>query len=132
MSGAALAAYLLVFFGGLASGSAFWGVVATHLGMPRALLCAALTMLAGLLTMIRYRLAGTGEMDLTPSLHWAAPLVVSEPQQEQPVLILVEYRIDLEKAPDFVLAMHDLRLTRRRDGAIRWGIFHDPADPGVT
>ena len=29
----------------------------------------------------------------------------------------------------FVQAMHEVRLERLRDGALRWELFHDPADP---
>jgi hypothetical protein len=31
-------------------------------------------------------------------------------------------------AGDFVQAMADVRLERLRDGALRWELFHDPAD----
>ena len=43
-----LAIYMLVFFGGMAGGSAVWGVVATHIGVSQALLCASWAMIAGL------------------------------------------------------------------------------------
>src|SRR6185503_13911226 len=43
-----LATYMLVFFGGMALGSAFWGVIATHIGLSETLLCAAGALVAGL------------------------------------------------------------------------------------
>jgi hypothetical protein len=69
-------------------------------------------------------------LDLTPSLHWPQPAVIIEPLAEQgPVLVTVEYRIDPVHAGDFVRAMREVRLERLRDGALRWELFHDPADP---
>ena len=70
-------------------------------------------------------------LNLAPSAHWPEPVVVCEPNSEQgPVLVQVEYRIDSDKAREFRRAMRDLRRIRRRDGAIRWGLFRDPAEPG--
>ncbi len=84
----------------------------------------------GLLAAVRYRLMAGEKLDFTPSLHWPEPNVVIElPPDEGPVLITVEYRIDPERSREFAKAMHDLSISRRRDGAIRWGLFEDTADP---
>jgi Transmembrane secretion effector len=42
---------------------------------------------------------------------------------------LVEYRIEVERQDAFVKAMRELRQERLRDGAMRWGLFGDPANP---
>ena len=44
------------------------------------------------------------------------------------MLITVEYRIDPEHAAGFTEAMAEVERTRRRDGAIQWGLFTDSAD----
>jgi MFS family permease len=125
------AMYAFVFMGGLAAGSALWGAVAAHLGISMALTCAALGLVVGLTIMTRYRLAIGEALDLTPSRHWPEPAVVIAPQPEEgPVLVLIEYHIDPARAPAFALAMRAVRLERLRDGAIRWGLFRDPAIPG--
>ena len=41
----------------------------------------------------------------------------------------IEYRVDPVRADAFVDVMHQLEHTRRRDGAIEWGLFQDTADP---
>ena len=42
-----------------------------------------------------------------------------------PVLVTVEYRVDPQNVNTFLLAMQPYGRVRRRDGASRWGIFHD-------
>jgi MFS family permease/quinol monooxygenase YgiN len=127
----ALAVYMLVFAGGLAGGSAAWGAVASHGSLRTALLLSALGLVLSLLTMIRYRVEFDEEADLTPSLHWPEPHVVIEPHPgEGPVLVTVEYFIDPDNAQDFARAMRALGAIRRRDGALRWGLFQDAANPG--
>ncbi len=70
------------------------------------------------------------ELDLTPSLHWPQPTVLIEPPAAHgPVLVAVEYHIDPTQAADFARAMQEVRLERLRDGAMRWELFQDPADP---
>ena len=78
----------------------------------------------------RYRLARGEKVDLTPSLHWPEPQFVVEPRHGQgPVLVTVEYLIDSERSDEFAKAMRELRQERLRDGAMRWGLFGDPANP---
>src|SRR5258708_24892316 len=47
-----------------------------------------------------------------------------------PVLVTVEYSIDPVDAAEFIAAMREMRRIRRRDGAVRWGLFEDAAKPG--
>jgi transmembrane secretion effector len=42
--------------------------------------------------------------------------------------VTIQYQVNPEKGKDFVVALHALGRVRRRDGAIRWGVFHDAAD----
>ena len=126
----ALAAYLLVSQGGLAAGSAVWGAVATHVGTTTALLWATCGLILGLAVTGYYRIGGEA-VDVTPSLHWPEPTMTSAPRPEDgPVLVTIEYRIDPHHARDFAAAMQDLRVVRRRDGAMYWELFRDGADPG--
>jgi len=45
------------------------------------------------------------------------------------VLVTVEYRIDPARRQAFLTAIERLGQERRRDGAYRWGVFEDAADP---
>jgi hypothetical protein len=126
-----LAVYLVVFQGGMALGSVAWGSLAEQLSPPVALLTAAIMLIVGLVAMGRWRLQTGEELDLTPSAHWPEPFVLIEPQMDQgPVLVTVEYRIAPERLAEFAAAIEHVAPERRRDGAMRWGIFYDPADVG--
>jgi MFS family permease len=128
--GRALALYVLAFQGGMAAGSALWGSVATHASIPVALIAAATGLVLGLLTIAVYRLPQAEAADLSPSMHWPAPVVSNEPEAERgPVLVTVEYHIDSAHAEEFARAASGLRSIRRRDGAVNWGLFQDLADP---
>jgi MFS family permease len=126
----ALAVYLLVFQGGLAAGSALWGVAAGRLGERAALLAATASFGLGVAAALRWRLQGIGALDLSPSVR-PEPVTVIDPEPDDgPVLVLIRYRIDPGRAEEFAAAMRSLRRVRRRDGAYRWGVFEDVADPG--
>ena len=74
--------------------------------------------------------AGTG-IDLTPSMHWPAPVVAQSIEQDRgPVLVTVEYRIRPQDRDAFLEALEPVGAERRRDGAYRWGVFEDTAEPG--
>jgi predicted MFS family arabinose efflux permease len=59
--------YLLVLQGGMAVGSAAWGMLATRIGIPATLLCSALALVAGLVAVRRYRLTAE-ELQLAPAV----------------------------------------------------------------
>lgn len=127
----ALAMYLLVFQGDMAVGSWLWGEVAARFTTRAALLTASAGLLVGLVVLLRFKLHGIDDLDLSPSLHWPEPAMVAKfDPGEGPVLVMVEYQIEPSTSREFVQAMNALGLIRRRDGATRWGIFTDPAKPG--
>jgi MFS family permease len=126
-----LAIYMLTFFGSMALGSAIWGIVATHIGISRALLCAAGGMIAGLAAAYFFPLPAGRELDLEPSFHWPEPTYVTEPHPTAgPILVTVNYQIESARAEDFINAMREVKRILQRDGAVRWGLFADPAQPG--
>jgi len=125
-----LAIFMLTFQGGMAGGSALWGVVAQHAGIQRALLWAGLgTVLTAALGLVS-RLPD-GPADVSPWNHWRMPVVTKALDvalDDGPVLVVVEYRVDADRRDGFLRAMHDYEYVRRRDGASRWGIYRDTAD----
>lgn len=126
----ALAVYLLIFQGGMAGGSLLWGAVAARAGVSLALTGAALGLVVGLAAALRYRLESGEALDLAPSLHWSDPVTAIDLRPEQgPVLVTVEYHIDPQQAPAFTAALAELGRVRRRDGAFRWEVFCDVANP---
>jgi MFS family permease len=126
-----LAVYLLVFQGAMAVGSVIWGEVATRFGLRPTLLISGITLLVAAAATARLRLASYREMDTTPSMHLPEPaLLVDRHPEHGPVLVTVEYSIDPERGAEFMRAMQAVRRVRRRDGAIRWGLFEDAATPG--
>ncbi len=125
-----MAVYLLVFMGGLAAGSAIWGFVAARAGVSAALIFAAIGLIIGPLATWRFRLVGNNTLSLTPSMHWPEPVMMIDTEgSEGPAITLVEFRIDPKTAPEFLQAMKEMRRIRQRDGAIRWNLLRDTADP---
>jgi predicted MFS family arabinose efflux permease len=60
----ALAVYLTVFFGSMTLGSAIWGQLASHFGIPASLCVATLGMLLASLTVLRWQLNKDPDLNL--------------------------------------------------------------------
>jgi MFS family permease len=126
-----LALYVTVFFGALALGSALWGQLARMTGLPMAHFIAAACALLAIPLLSRWKLQTAAGLDLTPSMHWPAPVVSQEIEHDEgPVLVTVEYRIVPTERQAFLPALARLAAQRRRDGAYAWGVFEDAAEPG--
>jgi MFS family permease/quinol monooxygenase YgiN len=128
----ALSLYILVFASGMAGGSLLWGAVAQRGGTSTALSLAALCLVVATLLATRFRIGAGERLDLMPSAHWPQPVVAGTPPVDRgPVLVTVEYRIDEADRDAFQECVRLLGRSRRRDGALQWGVMEDTAQPGV-
>jgi MFS family permease len=129
--GRGLALYTTVFFGCLTLGSAAWGEIAGLVGLPDAHFLAAAGAVAAIAVTWRWKLQTAAGTDLTPSMHWPAPLTAQNIEQDRgPVLVTVEYHIRAQDREAFLDALAKLEHGRRRDGAYAWGVFEDAAVEG--
>ncbi len=128
----ALALYIVVFSAGMAVGSLGWGTLAQQTSTTLALVIAAAgTVLAGLFG-LRFRLGEAANVNVTPSGHWPQPVLVEEIAGDRgPVLVTIEYRIALDRRNEFLSLMNTLGRSRRRDGAVQWGVAEDTEAPGT-
>jgi len=129
--GRGLAIYVTVFFGTLSLGSAAWGEAAAVVGVSTAQFIAAAGALIAIPLTWRWKLQTGAGIDLTPSVHWPAPITTHGVEGDQgPVLVTIEYRVDPRNREAFLEALERLGHERRRDGAYAWGVFEDTADEG--
>jgi hypothetical protein len=118
-------------FGGLTIGSLIWGQVAAVIGLPGAHFVAASLAVAAL-PFLRQKLETGGEVDLVPSMHWPSPpFILPMPRSiHGPVLVTIEYRIDIKNRNLFLTALTEFSHERSRDGAYAWRVFEDTSKPG--
>jgi len=129
--GRGLAMFVTVFFGAMTAGSALWGQLASSFGLPVAHFAAAAGAILGIAITWRFKLRGSADRDLAPSMHWPAPsLAIDADVDRGPVLITIEYRVVAEQRDAFLRAIRRLGHQRRRDGAFAWDVFEDAADSG--
>ncbi|WP_263419370.1 MFS transporter [Terriglobus albidus] len=127
----ALGAYLTVFQGGLALGSAVWGYVAEHSSVPVAMTASAIGLAVTLPFALRFHILQGKLPDLGPYV-WRRPareLVIQPELEDGPVRIVIEYFVAPEDYAEFTRLIHKMENVRLRTGAIRWGVFRDAANP---
>jgi hypothetical protein len=78
-----LAIFMTVYFGAHTAGSALWGQVAAVWGLPLTHFIAAACALLAIPITWRWHLQTRANVDLTPSLHWAAPVVSHEIEDDR-------------------------------------------------
>jgi predicted MFS family arabinose efflux permease len=127
----ALSLYQMAVFGGMATGSWLWGVVASTESIGAALFGASVVLLFGAVLGRWLTLAQTEELDLAPLRVWKEPPDTAVPVERRtgPVVITIEYVIHEEDILAFLGAMAERRRIRRRDGALKWRLLRDLADP---
>ena len=124
-----LAAFVVIFMGGMALGSILWGQVASRIGIPGALTAAAAGMVLAIALTWRFKLGQHEVLDFTPSMDWPLPVLAETPEPDVPVMVTIRYSIRPDKRAEFVAAMQGVREMRRRNGAYFWQLFHDAEDP---
>jgi MFS family permease len=131
--GRTVAIYQMVTFGGLAIGSWLSGLVANGFGLKVCLIASGALMVVSAVLGRRLPLRQPEGLNLDPSRTFSSE---SRAQLDRlidtgPVVVTVEYRIAVDDAEPFRLAMRELRRIRRRDGAKRWSLMQDMAAPEI-
>jgi hypothetical protein len=126
----ALAVYQMVMFGSFAASAALWGALATWLGTAQAFALAGgvlvvLTVAGQWLPLLR---SDIGDRTAVPM----QPLPVAESLtgvgRDDPLEIVVEYRVAVAEQPAFLETIGALRTSRLRTGAHRWVLLRDAED----
>jgi hypothetical protein len=117
--------------GGTAIGAGIWGQVAGWAGVPAAVVAAAIAGVLALFLTRRWTVEGGGEEDLSPQPPRPVTGVALDIQPDEgPVMVVVEYLIDPQRAAEFARVMQATRRARLRQGALSWGLFKDAGVPG--
>ena len=120
--------YQMAIMGGSALGAAVWGQVATISSLSSSLVASALTGSIAMLVANRLLKDDLVEEDMTPSRAFNVPVAPTAPSSG-PVMIIIEYLIDPERAAAFVDLMQESRSSRLRQGALSWELLHDLGEP---
>ena len=124
-----LAAFVVIFMGGMALGSILWGQVATRIGIPATLTAAAIGMVVAIGLTWRYKLGHHQVLDFTPSMDWPLPVLAETPGARRAGD--GDHRVPRApgEARRFRRRDAGVREMRRRNGAYFWQLFHDSEDP---
>lgn len=110
-------------------GSWVWGAIAQDHGAPTALIASAVTMAATPLLGLWFRMPASELQDLE-SVERAVPdAKLALTARSGPVVVEIEYRVDMCDARDFYGVMQKVGRSRHRNGAYHWSIARDIADP---
>jgi MFS family permease len=127
----ALGMYLLVFQSAMAVGSAFAGAIAERFGIRATLFAAGITLFVSAAVTFRLKLGSVEASDSLGRQHWPEPTMAPDVHPDRgPVLVAVEYQIELARRSEFIDVMQGMKMIRRRDGAMSWRLFEDVAIPG--
>jgi predicted MFS family arabinose efflux permease len=127
--GRSLAVYATVLFGSQAVSGLLVGPLAGAVGLADALLIAAGLAAAGAVTIRIWPFIGTGDTDRPPVVAWPEPHLAADVHPSgRAVVVTVSYRVRPDDEPEFLAAMADVRESRLRTGAVKWGLYRDGED----
>jgi hypothetical protein len=124
-----LALYLSVFMGGIAVGSAGWGVVGDSIGSQGAFAWGALAVALTPLLALRWSLSSASGVDLSPAPTFAPEMRFAPEDATGPVLVTLTYDVRPGVHPAFLAALKRVGRARRRTGAVQWAIYRDAEQP---
>lgn len=127
-----LAVFMLVFYGSMSLGAAFWGWIASEFTLDVTFIIASLG--AFLFAAISHskELHKAQSDDHMPSNHWPEPVIQTDLSHDRgPVIIQIEYRIAAHNQKAFLDAILLLRPLRQQHGAFNWGVYEQTDMPGV-
>jgi MFS family permease len=140
VKGRAMGMYVLVLWGSMSAGSAFFGRLMTGFADPRlpadhaaraALAYAGLGVLLGSLAILWLRLVPKTVEDFAPAKRATLTDASEQPAfGNSPVWVAVDYRVDSSRTETFHQLMQDLRRQRLRNGATTWHL-HDGNGSGI-
>src|SRR4051794_8488701 len=122
--------YQMALMGSTAAGAALWGQLATWTSIQHALATAAVSSVLTMLAAQRFVVDRGTEEDHTPSHVLKVP-EMAEPPRAGRVQVRVEYRIDPDRAAEFLALMEESRRSRLRQGALDWQLLHDLYEPAI-
>jgi MFS family permease len=124
--------YMLVFQAGLSLGSIVWGELTDHTSLELALLVTAAWMLLSMVLALPFPMRPAEGLNLEPAGHWPDPEVNGRIDPDDgPVVVMIEYLVAAADRPAFRQAVEHLIRLRRRDGALRAGVYADVAHPSL-
>jgi MFS family permease len=131
--GRTVAIYQMVTFGGLAIGSWLSGLVATQFSLSVCIASSGVLAMVSALLGRKLPIRQPEGLNLDPSKTWSSEhrAQLDRLIDSGPVVVTVEYRIAVDDAEPFRLAMRELRRVRRRDGAKRWSLMQDMEAPEI-
>ncbi|GAA1848304.1 MFS transporter [Microlunatus capsulatus] len=126
----ALAVYQMVLFASFAGSAALWGAAANQLGLGSTFLLAGVALLVTTVVGIWLPLRRTDVGDRAPVALGVLPdvTVLGVPLPDDPVEIVLRYRVAPEQQDEFLQAMGDVRTSRLRTGATTWTLLRDAVD----
>jgi predicted MFS family arabinose efflux permease len=126
----AIAIYLMVFLGSQAVASPIWGLVTQQLGLPTAILSAALLVLVSAGCGLVLRVPESQHLDRAPLAYWGVASLALVPEPDAgPIVVSIEYEVEPAQEGEFLTAMESMRRSRLRSGASRWDLYRVGESP---
>ena len=129
VAGRSLAAFQAAIAGGIAVGSWGWGHLADSIGVEGALVASGIMMAASPLLGLWITMPPIGGRDEAADLLADPEVRLSLTGRSGPIVVEIEYRVDVDNARPFHTLMLEVQLSRQRNGAYGWSIARDLADP---
>lgn len=125
-----LSCFTCAITGGLAFGAWGWGWTASQLGTSHALVISGIAFALTPLLGIGNPLPTVTRPEEEPQELLADPDVnLALTQRSGPIVIEIDYRVDLDMARDYYAVMQRIRGWRLRSGGFQWSLARDIADP---